>query len=60
MDYTQEREKLMEELTAWIPGYVNRELQQAEVELVVELALAEGLQQPACWCLLPPLLPLTG
>ena len=35
LDQTQEREKLMEELTARIPGYVNRELQQAEVELVL-------------------------
>ncbi|CAL8395115.1 unnamed protein product [Boreogadus saida] len=35
LDHTQEREKLMEELTARIPGYVNRELQQAEVELVL-------------------------
>ena len=33
--YSQEREKLTEELTARMPGSVNRELQQAEVEMVL-------------------------
>lgn len=35
LDYTQEREKLTEELTARMPGHVNRELQQTEVEFVL-------------------------
>ena len=35
VDHSQEREKLTEELTARMPGYVNRELQQVEVELVL-------------------------
>ena len=50
LDHTQEREKLMEELTARMPGYVNRELQEAEVGLVLRRMRPNKAQGPDQIC----------
>ncbi|CAL8379076.1 unnamed protein product [Boreogadus saida] len=50
LDHTQEREKLMEELNARMPGYVNRELQEAELSAEARLLfeVSDGVQEHSC------------